>query len=70
MTTKAPQHLAEKSIELTTYASGGTTFIGSFMGFLNEYAAAFGVIFTFVALCVNIAYKEYYRRKSLKDEDK
>ena len=67
------QQLIDKGTEALGYASGGTTAIGSVTGFLqylNEYAPAFGVIITLGMFIVNFAYKEYYRRKSLKDDEK
>jgi len=59
------KNYAEQLQELTSalsYISGLTT---CFMGFLNQYAAAFGVIFTALTFLSNI----YFHRLRLKQAD-
>lgn len=49
-----------KATEITTPTAGATTAAGSFMGFLNEFGVAIGVIVTVFSFVVNW----YYREKS------
>tara|TARA_R110002096_G_C14528797_1_gene717560 strand:+ start:926 stop:1219 length:294 start_codon:yes stop_codon:yes gene_type:complete len=53
----------EHSATGATAIGGVTTATFSFMGFLNEYAVALGLIMTFISLVVATFYHELNRRK-------
>jgi len=52
-----------KATEVTTPTAGTTTAAGSFLGFLNEYGVAIGVIITVLSFSVNWYYREKADRR-------